>query len=65
MLKKMLKWVAGAIVILTGLVVTFILLLDYKEEWLYKKFGKDKVLDFMKRFEPYVTMEPVKRSDEE
>ncbi len=56
MLKKLLKLLIVVSVLLTGLVVTLILLLNWKEEWLYEKFGKDRVLEFMKRFEPYITM---------
>lgn len=60
-MKKLFKGLLAAVSVVTGLVITLVLLLDWKEEWLYEKFGKDKVLKFMKNFEPFIVME----SDEE
>ena len=60
MLKKVLKGLFVVVGLLVGMVVSLVLILDWKEEWLYEKFGKEKVLNFMKKFEPYIIMEPDK-----
>ena len=64
MLKKILKGIIGALVIGVGLLVGLIVILDKNEEKIYDKFGKEKVLEFMKPFEPFIVMEPDKGEEE-
>lgn len=63
MRSKVFKYFFIAIGLMVGMVVSLILVLDWKEEWIYDKFGKERVLKFMKRFEPYIIMEPGKFKD--
>lgn len=65
MVKRVLKSVLVVFGIISGLAVTFVLFLDWKEEWLYEKYGKENVLAFMKRFEPFITMEGDEEEDDE
>ena len=64
MIKKILKVLFTAFSLASGLIVTLVLLLDWKEEWLYEKFGKEKVLKFMKKFEPFISMQPDNGTEE-
>ena len=45
-----------AIIVFIGLIVTIVFMADNIEEWAYDKFGKEKVRDYMKKFEPYIVL---------
>lgn len=64
MLKKIIKGTIGSILIGVSLIVGLIVLLDKNEEKLYDKFGKEKVLEFMKPFEPFIVMDPDKGEED-
>jgi len=50
------KKVFKAVVVFIGLIVTIVFMADNIEEWAYNKFGKEKVRDYMKKFEPYIVL---------
>ncbi len=45
-----------AIIVFIGLIVTIVFMADNIEEWAYDKFGKEKVRDYMKKFEPHIVL---------
>ena len=57
-MKRFLKALLAIVAIFSGLFMSLVLLFDWKKEWLFEKYGKAEVVNFMKRFEPYIVLQP-------
>lgn len=57
-MKKLLFMLMVTVLTVFGTLIAVLAFIDQNEEWLYDTFGKKNVRDFLKKFEPYITMTP-------
>ncbi len=50
------KKIFKVLIVFIALIASILFMADNIEEWAYEKFGKEKVRDYMKKFEPYIVL---------